>query len=65
VVPHPTYGPDLAPSDHKAQWFLITRLEELKFKTDDEVNEEVTNFLNGLAAEFYEERLQKYTDRDG
>ena len=55
---------------------LFPKLKEhlggLRFTTDDEVKEEVTRFLKGLAGEFYnmgieklEHRLQKCLDRNG
>lgn len=72
IVPHPPYSPDLAPSDYHLFPKLKEHLGGQRFSTDDEVKEEVTRFLKGLAAEFYnmgieklEHRLQKCLDRNG
>jgi len=71
VVPHPPYSLDLAKSDYHLFPKLKDHLSGMKFQSDDEVKEEVTKFLNGLAAEFFVEvrqkwivRLQKCIDRD-
>ena len=68
----PSPLPDLAPSDYHLFPKLKEHLGGLRFSTDDEVKEEVTRFLKGLAAEFYnmgieklEHRLQKCLDRNG
>lgn len=72
ILPHPPYSPDLAPSDYHLFPKLKEHLGGLRFSTDEEVKEEVTRFLKGLAAEFYnmgieklEHRLQKCLDRNG
>lgn len=61
-MPYPLYSPDLAP---------IT-LEHHRFRSEDEVKEEVKRLLKGMAAEFYdvgmkklEHRLQKCVEEDG
>jgi histone-lysine N-methyltransferase SETMAR len=56
VFEHPAYSPDLAPSD----FHLFPKLNEFlggkRMETDAEVKETtVTAWLNGLAAEFYDE----------
>jgi histone-lysine N-methyltransferase SETMAR len=59
VFEHPAYSPDLAPSD----FHLFPKLKEFlggrRFKGDEEVNDAVKEWLNGLAAEVYEEGIQK------
>lgn len=72
LVRHPPYSPDLAPSDYHLFPKLKDHLSGMKFKTNDEVKEEVKKFLNGLAVDFFEEgyqkwmvRLQKCIDRGG
>lgn len=72
VMPHPPYSPDLAPSDYHLFPNLKEHLGGQRFSTDDEVKEEVTRYLNGLAANFFDmgiqklvQRLQKCLDRNG
>ncbi|GFV87941.1 uncharacterized protein TNCV_782221 [Trichonephila clavipes] len=60
VTPFPlTHSPHLAPSDY----FLFPRLEEhfsgRWFPSDSAVKTSAGTWLNGLGAEFYEERLNK------
>jgi hypothetical protein len=55
--------PDLAPSD----FHLFPKLKEFlggkRMETDAEVKETVTAWLNGLAAEFYDEGIVKLLSR--
>jgi len=51
---------------------LKVQLGGQRFSTDDEIKEQVTRYLNGLAANFVDmgiqklvQRLQKYLDRNG
>jgi histone-lysine N-methyltransferase SETMAR len=64
VLEHPAYSPDLAPSDFhlfpNLKEFLVGRL----FKSDDEVKGAVKEWLNGLAAEVYDEGVQKLVTRN-
>jgi histone-lysine N-methyltransferase SETMAR len=63
VFEHPAYSPDLAPSD----FHLLQKLKEFlggrRFKSDEEVNDVVKEWLNGLAAEVYDEGIQKLVTR--
>jgi histone-lysine N-methyltransferase SETMAR len=63
VLDHPPYSPDLAPSDYH----LFPKLKEFLggkcMETDVEVKETVTAWLNGLAAEFYDEGIVKLLSR--
>jgi histone-lysine N-methyltransferase SETMAR len=60
---HPAYSPDLVPSD----FHLYTKLKEFlggrHFKSDEEVKDAVKEWLNGLAAEVYDEGIQKLVTR--
>jgi histone-lysine N-methyltransferase SETMAR len=53
------YSPDLAPSD----FHLFPNFKEFlggsRFKNDEEVKDAVKEWLNGLAAEVYDEGIQK------
>jgi histone-lysine N-methyltransferase SETMAR len=55
--------PDLAPSD----FHLFPKLKEFfggrRFKSDEEVRDAVKEWLNGLAAEVYDEGIQKLIAR--
>jgi histone-lysine N-methyltransferase SETMAR len=59
VFEHPAYSPDLAPSD----FHLFPNLKEFlggrRFKSEEEVKDAVKEWLNGLAAEVYDEGIQK------
>jgi histone-lysine N-methyltransferase SETMAR len=63
VFEHPAYSPDLAPNDFhlypKLEEFLVGR----RFKSDEEVKDAVKEWLNGLAAEVYEEGIQNLVTR--
>jgi histone-lysine N-methyltransferase SETMAR len=60
---HPPYSPDLVPSDFQ----LFPKIKELlgskRMATDEEVKETVTDWLNGLAANFYDEGIVKLVQR--
>jgi histone-lysine N-methyltransferase SETMAR len=58
VFEHPAYKPDLAPSD----FHLFPKLNEF-FRNDEEVKDAVKEWLNGLAAEVYDEGIQKLVTR--
>jgi histone-lysine N-methyltransferase SETMAR len=59
VFEHPAYSKDLAPSD----FHLFPKLNEFlggrRFKSEEEVKDAVKEWLNGLAAEVYEEDIKK------
>jgi histone-lysine N-methyltransferase SETMAR len=65
VFEHPAYSPDLAPSD----FHLFPTLKELlggrRFISEEEVKDAVKQWLSGLAAEIYDEGLQKLFTRCG
>jgi histone-lysine N-methyltransferase SETMAR len=57
VFERPAYSPDLVPSD----FHLFPKLKEFlggrRFKSDEEVKDAVKEWLNGLAAEVYDEGI--------
>jgi histone-lysine N-methyltransferase SETMAR len=62
VYEHPAYSPDLAPSD----FHLFPKLKEFlggRSFESDEVKDAVKKWLNGLAAEVYDEGVQKLFTR--
>jgi histone-lysine N-methyltransferase SETMAR len=64
VFEHPAYSPELAPSD----FHLFPKLKEFfggrRFKSGEEVKKDaVKEWLNGLAAEVYDEGIQKLVTR--
>jgi histone-lysine N-methyltransferase SETMAR len=59
VFEHPAYSPNLAPSDSHLFPALKEFLGGRCFKSDEEVKHAVREWLNGLAAEVYDEGIQK------
>jgi histone-lysine N-methyltransferase SETMAR len=63
VFEHPAYSPDLVPSN----FHLFPKLKEFlggrRFKSDEEVKDAVKEWLNGLAAEVYDQDIQKLVTR--
>jgi histone-lysine N-methyltransferase SETMAR len=57
---HPAYGPNLAPSDFHS---FPTLKEFLGGKCDEEEQDAIKEWLNGLAAEVYDEGIQKLVTR--
>jgi histone-lysine N-methyltransferase SETMAR len=56
---HPAYSPDLAPNDFHLFPKLKKFLGGRRFKSDKVVKDAVKEWLNGLAAEVYDEGIQK------
>jgi hypothetical protein len=58
VFEHPAYSPDFAPSD----FHLFPKLKEFlgsrRFRSDEGVKDYVKEWLNGLAAEVYDEGIK-------
>jgi hypothetical protein len=63
VFEHPAYSPDLVPCD----FHLLTKLKEFlggrRFKSDETVKDAVKEWLSELAAEVYDEDIQKLVTR--
>ena len=55
TVPHPPYGPDLAPSD----FCLFPKLRGCRYETTEEMNVAVTKVIDMLTQEDFHEALQK------
>jgi len=52
ILDHPSYSPDLAPSDFHLFLHLKKHLAGKKFDDDDELQEEVMTWFKGQAADF-------------
>ena len=63
VFEHPAYSPDLAPSDFHLFPALKEFLGGRRFKRNEEVKDTVKEWLNGLAAEVYNEGIQNLITR--
>jgi hypothetical protein len=63
IFNHPSYSPDLAPSNYhlfsKMKFWLATQ----RFHTNDEPIDGVNNWLHNLVAPFFDEGLQKLVSR--
>ena len=63
VFDHPSYSPDLAPSDFRLFLHLKSFLGGQHFNDDDDLKEHVTTWLKTQAETFYEEGIQKLVPR--
>lgn len=63
IVEQAAYSPDLAPSDFHLFPKLKQHLGGQRFATDEEVQNAVTTYLNGLAATVLEAGFQKWISR--
>jgi hypothetical protein len=63
VFEHPASSPDLVPSDFHLFPTLKEFLGGRRFISDEEVKDAVKQWLNGLAAEVYDEGIQKFFTR--
>jgi len=63
VFGHLAYSPDLAPSDFHLFPTLKEFLGGRRFLSDEEVKDAVKQWLNGMAAEVYDEGIQKFFAR--
>jgi hypothetical protein len=59
ILDYPPYSPDLASIDFHLFRHLKKHLAGKKFDDDCEVQEEVVTWFKGLAADFYDSRIQK------
>jgi len=60
---HPTYSPDLSPSDFHLFLHLKKFLGGKRFDDDDDLKFAVQKWLTPQAAAFYEEAIQKFVPR--
>lgn len=63
IFDHPPYSPDLAPSDFHLFPQLKKWLGGKHFQTDAELKDNVTFYLNSLAADFYSQGIEKLVIR--
>ena len=63
ITGHPPYSPDLAPRDFQLFLHLKKHHAGKKFDDVDEVQEEVTTWFKGQAADFYDSAIQKLVPR--
>jgi hypothetical protein len=63
IFDHPSYIPDLAPSDYHLFSKMKVSLGTLHFYYKAELMDEVNNWLKTLAAPWFEEGLQKLVSR--
>ena len=59
ILDYPPYSSDLAPNDFHLFLHLKKHLAGKKIYDDDEVQEEIMTWFKGLAADFYDSRIQK------
>ena len=55
TVPHPSYSPDLAPSD----FWLFPKLRDCRYETSEEMKEAVTKVIDTLTQEDFYGAFQK------
>jgi hypothetical protein len=60
---HPSYSPDLAPSDYHLFIKMKVWLGTQPFSTNEELIDGVKKWLHNLAAPFFDEGLQKLVSR--
>ncbi|GFU67929.1 histone-lysine N-methyltransferase SETMAR [Trichonephila clavipes] len=63
VIGHPSYSPDLTPSDFHLFLHLKSFLAGKHFNNDKELKENGSNWLKTQAATFYEEGIEKLVPR--
>ena len=63
VLPHPAYSPDLAPSDFYLFRSLQHHLTDNHFKTIDDVNNSITEFINSKPPSFYREGICRLPEK--
>jgi transposase len=59
VLSHPTYSPDLAPSDFHFFPHLKRNLKGTHFTSDDEVKQAVTSWIKQRTPEFFIDDIRK------
>ena len=62
-IPHPSYSPDLAPSDYHLFRRLQNHLEETAFATPEEVKNAICEFFNSKSKEIYNNGINKLVNR--
>jgi histone-lysine N-methyltransferase SETMAR len=54
TVPHPSYSPDLAPTDYHLLHSLSNHVREKKFDDEDDLKMDLVNFFDQKSQDFYE-----------
>lgn len=60
---HPSYSPDIAPSDYHLFKRLKTFLRGKTFRSDDEVITTVENYLGDMDSDFFSNGINSLYDR--
>ena len=63
VLDHPSYSPDLAPSNYHLFLHLKQHLSGNHYNDDDDVKTAVNSWLSEQVASFYEEGILKLVER--
>jgi hypothetical protein len=63
IFDHPSYSPDLAPSDYRLFTKVKVGLGTQRFHTNENLMDGVNNWLHNLATPFFDERLHKLVSR--
>ena len=62
-IPHPSYSPDLAPTDYHLFRSLSHHLHEKKFNDENDVKMDIANFFDQKSQNFYERRILSLAER--
>jgi hypothetical protein len=63
VLPHAAYSPDLAPSDYHLFRSLQHHLVDEHFKTVDEVQKSIDDFIESKPPSFFREGIRQLPER--
>ena len=63
VLPHPSYSPDLAPSDYHLFGFVKDQLRGQSYETTDAIQKAVRQCLRMAGTEFYRRGIFKLPER--
>jgi hypothetical protein len=60
---HPSYSPDLTPSDYHLFTYLKDWLGSQRFNNNEQLMEGVKSWLSSQAADFFDTSIQKFIPR--
>lgn len=63
VLPHPSYSPDLAPSDFHLFLSLQNSMRAMRFNSDEDLKQHIVQFFASKDMSFYERGILKLTER--
>lgn len=63
VLPHPSYSPDLAPSDFHLFLSLQNSMRAMRFNSDEDLKQHIVQFFANKDKSFYERGILKLTER--